>query len=529
MFDNEQFAKYVRPDELHLAFNFRLVRADFDAPDIRGAIENSLAAAPIAGATPTWTLANHDVDRAATRYGGGPVGLARARAMALVMLALPGAVFIYNGEELGLPNVDLPDEALQDPVWERSGRTERGRDASRVPMPWHGSSAAVRLLGESRHLVADAAALGRADGGEADRRSGLHPGVLPARSFVCGRNAFHFTENDVEWLNSPADVLAFFSGGGLCVLNAGAAPVELPDGELLAPAGPLWGAGWPPDSAAWLRRRLSAAPAPGRPGAGTPNRTARRCAARPATPARARSRRRRIGVLRQKPIAVKANTHRIGTPDGHRRRLTASTSWSSSDAGGPCALPCSLASSAPRCARSSITRGRHIVEVHESRFRGKNTSPRGVHRDTRIDVSRCVGLAASPAASASAPADKSAGVTRPTTTRLASTSNPVAPPCRDHAVVAGRAAGSRPRRPAAQRAFDEGRQVLTVGGVGVRARSPRSASAHRSQRCKYSRCLRRKPVQPLLLDVHGGQLRTPRSPRASTRAARRPNAPRSRG
>jgi len=130
----------VRPvcaaDELHLGFNFRLLRADFDAAGIRGAIENSMAAAAIAGATPTWTLANHDVDREPTRYGGGPIGLARARAMALVMLALPGAVFLYNGEELGLPNVDLPDEALRDPVWERSGHTRRGRDASRVPMPW---------------------------------------------------------------------------------------------------------------------------------------------------------------------------------------------------------------------------------------------------------------------------------------------------------------------------------------------------------------------------------------------------------
>ena len=99
---------------------------------------NSLAAAAIVDATPTWTLANHDVEREVTRYGGGEVGLARARAMALVMLALPGTVFIYNGEELGLPNVELPDEALQDPVWFRSGGRERGRDGVRVPMPWEG-------------------------------------------------------------------------------------------------------------------------------------------------------------------------------------------------------------------------------------------------------------------------------------------------------------------------------------------------------------------------------------------------------
>ena len=140
VYDNEQFSRYVRPDELHLGFNFRLLRATWDAADIRGAIENSMAAADLVGAVPTWTLANHDVDREPTRYGGGPEGLARARAMALLMLALPGAVFLYNGEELGLPNVDLPDEALRDPVWQRSGHTRRGRDASRVPMPWEGEA-----------------------------------------------------------------------------------------------------------------------------------------------------------------------------------------------------------------------------------------------------------------------------------------------------------------------------------------------------------------------------------------------------
>lgn len=137
--DNTRFAEYVRPDELHLGFNFKLVEADFDADQIRAAIQNSLAAVDSVGATPTWTLSNHDVEREVTRYGDGQIGQWRARAMALVMLALPGTVFIYNGSELGLPNVELPDEALQDPVWERSGHTERGRDGCRVPIPWEGT------------------------------------------------------------------------------------------------------------------------------------------------------------------------------------------------------------------------------------------------------------------------------------------------------------------------------------------------------------------------------------------------------
>ena len=113
-----------------------------------------MAAAAIENATPTWTLSNHDVDREVTRYGGGEVGLARAWAMALVMLALPGAVFIYNGEELGLANVDLPDEALRDPVWERSGHTRRGRDAVAGAGAVGGRPLPVRLLDQSRHLAA---------------------------------------------------------------------------------------------------------------------------------------------------------------------------------------------------------------------------------------------------------------------------------------------------------------------------------------------------------------------------------------
>ena len=139
------------------------MRAEFDAADIRGPIENSLAAAAIADATPTWTLANHDVDREPTRYGGGEVGLARARAMALVMLALPGAVFIYNGEELGLPNVELPDEALQDPVWERSGQP--GAAATAAGCRCHGR--ATRRRSGSRPIPTPGCRYrrsGRADG-----------------------------------------------------------------------------------------------------------------------------------------------------------------------------------------------------------------------------------------------------------------------------------------------------------------------------------------------------------------------------
>ena len=140
--DNQKFGEYIRPDELHLGFNFRLAETEFSAESVREAVENSLAAVAEVGGVPTWTLSNHDVEREVTRYGGGEIGTQRARAMILVELALPGASFIYNGAELGLPNVDLPDEALQDPVWERSGHASE--DATAAECPFRGKEANPR-------------------------------------------------------------------------------------------------------------------------------------------------------------------------------------------------------------------------------------------------------------------------------------------------------------------------------------------------------------------------------------------------
>jgi alpha-glucosidase len=86
-----------------------------------------------------WVLGNHDKDRLVTRFGGGDVGLARARAAALLLLALPGSAYLYAGDELGLPQAEVPDEAKRDPIFFRSGGARAGRDGCRVPMPWNGS------------------------------------------------------------------------------------------------------------------------------------------------------------------------------------------------------------------------------------------------------------------------------------------------------------------------------------------------------------------------------------------------------
>jgi alpha-glucosidase len=250
--DNAQWAEYVRPDELHLGFNFRLTRTEFDAAEIREAVQNSLAAAALENATPTWTLSNHDVGREVTRYGGGEIGLRRAKAMLMLMLALPGAVFLYNGEELGLPDVDLPDEVLQDPTWERSGHTERGRDRCRVPLPWSGETPPFGFSSNADTwlpMPADWAAL-TVEKQRADPGSTLS--FFRTALELRGSRA-EFDGEGIDWLPAPDRALVFRRSGGLvCVLNAAARPIALPVGEVILTSSPLVGGELPPNSAAWL-------------------------------------------------------------------------------------------------------------------------------------------------------------------------------------------------------------------------------------------------------------------------------------
>lgn len=251
--DNTRFAEYVRPDELHLGFNFKLVEADFDADQIRAAIQNSLAAVDSVGATPTWTLSNHDVEREVTRYGDGQIGQWRARAMALVMLALPGTVFIYNGSELGLPNVELPDEALQDPVWERSGHTERGRDGCRVPIPWEGTDPPYGFSSNAQtwlpmpHGWAEYTVERQLE--HTDSMLSLYRRAIELR-----KSRKEFTGTSLEWYGSPPGALAFrVKGGGLtCALNVSSDLVDLPEGEVILTSGPLVNGKLPRNTAAWI-------------------------------------------------------------------------------------------------------------------------------------------------------------------------------------------------------------------------------------------------------------------------------------
>ncbi|MDT5308068.1 MAG: alpha-glucosidase [Mycobacterium sp.] len=253
VFDNASWAEYLRADELHLGFNFRMVRAAFDIAGIRDAIKNTLSAAAIENATPTWTLENHDVERGPSRYGGGATGLDRARAMAMVALALPGAVFVYNGQELGLPNIELPEEALQDPTWERSGHTVRGRDGCRIPIPWRGDSPPFGFSASADTWLPMpqgwATLTVEKQLNDVDSTLSFFQRALKIR-----RTRREFSGNRVEWLDAPQGALVFGRGddGLRCALNTGKGAVPLPDGDPILTSAPLVDGRLPPNAAAWL-------------------------------------------------------------------------------------------------------------------------------------------------------------------------------------------------------------------------------------------------------------------------------------
>jgi alpha-glucosidase len=251
--DPERFARYLRPDELHQAFDFSLVESPFDATRFQQAIDSAAVAATSVGSNPVWTLSNHDVPRPVTRYGGGAVGTDRARASLLVELALPGAAYLYNGEELGLPSVEVPDDKLQDPTWERSGHTQRGRDASRLPMPWEGDEPPYGFTeGMSTWLPAPAEYATLTVERQLDDPGSTLNLVRTAIELRQRNPAFSGTE--ISWYGAPSGCFAFRrDGGGLvCALNAGDTPIALPPGSVLLTSAPLVNGELPANAAAWL-------------------------------------------------------------------------------------------------------------------------------------------------------------------------------------------------------------------------------------------------------------------------------------
>lgn len=251
-------AMFIRPDELHQAFNFGWLGTPWSAEAFADVITDSIAAVAAAASAPTWVLSNHDVVRHPSRYGGGPGGLARGRAATLAMLALPGSAYLYQGEELGLMQVDVPPEARQDPSWFRTGQP--GRDGCRVPLPWAGDAPPYGFGGPAGSQPwipqpADWAALTvTAQEADPDSTLAFYRRALAARRAVFG-GADEATVATVE-----DDVLVVRRAGVTVVLNAGTYPAALPAGEVLIASGPLPGGVLPPDTAAWVGQRSAGIP-----------------------------------------------------------------------------------------------------------------------------------------------------------------------------------------------------------------------------------------------------------------------------
>ncbi|MEV4038430.1 alpha-amylase family glycosyl hydrolase [Streptomyces umbrinus] len=185
------------------------------------------------------------------------LGTRRARAAALLTLALPGGTYIYQGEELGLPEVeDLPEEVLQDPVWERSGHTERGRDGCRVPIPWSGRTAPYGFSPED--AIAAPWLPQPADWApytvEAQTGDGTSMLELYRAALLLRREHPALGDGSLTWLDAPAGVLALRRDPGfVCVVNLSAEPYQLPEHtSVLMTSGPVANNRLAPDQAAWL-------------------------------------------------------------------------------------------------------------------------------------------------------------------------------------------------------------------------------------------------------------------------------------
>jgi alpha-glucosidase len=269
---SDRLASYLEPGRLHTAFDFDFVRSPWEAAQLRATAAASLQAHDRVNAPVMWVLSNHDITRHVTRYGKArpaagvdplhdvdsptdvALGTRRARAAIMLMLALPGGAYLYQGEELGLPEVeDLPDEVRQDPTWERSGHTVPGRDGCRVPLPWTRTGPSLGFGPAPGWLPQPAGwdALS-VEAQEADRGSmlWLYREVLRLRRQLPGLGP---DGGALTWRDEGPDIVAFTRGPRFtCVVNTGAEPIRLPAGDVALSSVPVEGGLLPADAAAWV-------------------------------------------------------------------------------------------------------------------------------------------------------------------------------------------------------------------------------------------------------------------------------------
>lgn len=270
--DPTRLAMYLRPDEMHTAFNFEFLDSRWDAKAYRDVISKTMAADHAVGAPTTWVLSNHDVVRHVSRFGlsdpgasheglgerdeqpDNEIGLRRARAGSLMMLALPGSAYLYQGEELGLPeHTTLPDELRQDPTWFRSERTRVGRDGCRIPMPWTAGSPGLGFSPNGEVWLPqpesyDELAADRQMEDPSSTWSLYHAALAKRRELGLG-------SGELTWVDAGADLVAFDNGPVRVMTNVLGAPVDLPAGyEVLLSSVPVTDGVLPTDATVWLTK-----------------------------------------------------------------------------------------------------------------------------------------------------------------------------------------------------------------------------------------------------------------------------------
>ena len=276
----ERIARYVRPDELQNSFNFEMLTTLWKPDEIKKKIDNSIASLIEVGAPPSWVFNNHDVVRSVDRLDlgltndgestftrqGDPAkfniarGTLRAKSATLMSLALPGGTYLYQGEELGLPEVrDIPEDRLTDPRWKMSGYKDRGRDGCRVPLPWISEPTGGFGFSTNELLELDQAWLPQSSwmgNFSADSQDGVAGSTLTMYREVLAIRKLEegLGDGPMTWIEAGNDVVAFSRPGNFaCYINFGAA-IEIPTGaKVLISSGPLDANSIPTDTAVWLR------------------------------------------------------------------------------------------------------------------------------------------------------------------------------------------------------------------------------------------------------------------------------------
>lgn len=265
-------ALWVRPDEMSQAFNFAFMFTNWKAPALRTVIKESLSAFSAVGAPSTWVLSNHDVVRHASRLaltkdspqgaGIGPnspgkpnpvIGLRRARAATSLMLALPGSSYLYQGEELGLPeDMEIPDAARQDPTWFRTHGTRYGRDGCRVPIPWEATAPAYGFNSTGKSWLPQPAEWARF---ARDTQIDVPGSTLELyRTALRLRRELALGTGSLTWVRGlPTAVVAFRNGPVTVLANLGRESIEIPAGDILLASEALQGRTLPTDTTVWLR------------------------------------------------------------------------------------------------------------------------------------------------------------------------------------------------------------------------------------------------------------------------------------